>query len=250
MKESEFLELLNLYLDHEISPADALRLEQEVMSNPSRRAVYRTYCRMHKACGLLAADFQKEVALAPDDRRGNVATLADPGVGRPSRLGYYVAGTLMAAAAGLAFVFLMPMLSKSREVRGTMARTLPGKDSGGEVSSGPRQAAPAGAGQRGLVSVAAQGNPRELGQVRLIAGSLVLSGNRQQQESAAAMASVVDDQLAWMREFQMMSLQERQRIEQLRFEAAPVSLRPDGRQLGGFAPAEAAAESTAFRFVR
>ena len=30
MKDSEFLELLNLYLDHEISPADAARLEAEV----------------------------------------------------------------------------------------------------------------------------------------------------------------------------------------------------------------------------
>ena len=29
MKDSEFLELLNLYLDHEISPADAARLEAD-----------------------------------------------------------------------------------------------------------------------------------------------------------------------------------------------------------------------------
>ncbi|MBM3852970.1 MAG: zf-HC2 domain-containing protein [Verrucomicrobia bacterium] len=251
MKESEFLELLNLYLDHEISPADALRLEQEVMSNPSRRAVYRTYCRMHKACGLLAADLQKEGALAPGDRRGDGEAYANASVGRASRVGYYVAGSLMAAAAGLALVFWLPILSKPREVRATIARALPGEESGAELSPGSRPMAPAGVGQRGLVSVATPlGSPREKGQIRLIAGSLVLSGSRQPLEIATAMVTAGDDQLAWMRDFQMVSLQERQRIEQLRFESVPVSLRPDGRQLGVPAPQEAAAETTAFRFVR
>ena len=32
MKDSEFIELLNLYLDHEISAADAVRIEAEVMT--------------------------------------------------------------------------------------------------------------------------------------------------------------------------------------------------------------------------
>ena len=35
MKDSEFIELLNLYLDHEISTADAARLEAEVQANPA-----------------------------------------------------------------------------------------------------------------------------------------------------------------------------------------------------------------------
>ena len=60
MKDSEFTELLNLYLDHEISAADAARLEAEVQINPNRRRVYQEYCRMQKACKLLAHDFACE----------------------------------------------------------------------------------------------------------------------------------------------------------------------------------------------
>lgn len=65
MKDSEFLELLNLYLDHEISAADAARLEAEVQANPKRRSVYQEYCRMQKACTLLAKDFADQ----PADRK-------------------------------------------------------------------------------------------------------------------------------------------------------------------------------------
>ena len=62
MKELEFIELLNLYLDHEISPEDAARLEAEVLNNPARRRVYREYCQMQKACKAIAVDFQAEAA--------------------------------------------------------------------------------------------------------------------------------------------------------------------------------------------
>jgi len=62
MKDSEFLELLNLYLDHEIAAADAARLEAEVKDNPDHRRTYLEYCRMQKACTLLAKDFASEPA--------------------------------------------------------------------------------------------------------------------------------------------------------------------------------------------
>ena len=60
MKDSEFIALLNLYIDHEITVADAARLEAEVQSNPERHQIYRQYCRMQKACTVLAQDFQTE----------------------------------------------------------------------------------------------------------------------------------------------------------------------------------------------
>jgi len=60
MKESEFIELLNLYIDHEISAEDAVRLEAEVVSDPKRRQVYRQYCQMHKACAVLADQFSEQ----------------------------------------------------------------------------------------------------------------------------------------------------------------------------------------------
>jgi len=43
MKDREFIELLNLYVDREISAEDALRLEREVATDPKRREVYDQY---------------------------------------------------------------------------------------------------------------------------------------------------------------------------------------------------------------
>jgi hypothetical protein len=100
MKDSEFIELLNLYLDHEISAADAARLEAEVQSNPDRRRVYREYCQMQKACKVLAEDFveesaaeQKIVAFESARRRARTGNL-------------YLAGTFAAAAACAAVIFV------------------------------------------------------------------------------------------------------------------------------------------------
>lgn len=58
MKESKFIELLNLYVDHQISPADAAWLESEIQRQPERRQIYRQYCQMQKACLLLAENFR------------------------------------------------------------------------------------------------------------------------------------------------------------------------------------------------
>ncbi len=60
MKESKFIELLNLYVDHQISPDDAKLLESEVESNPTRRRIYRQYCQMQKACALMGAGLHAE----------------------------------------------------------------------------------------------------------------------------------------------------------------------------------------------
>ena len=62
MNDSEFLELLNLYLDHEISAADAARLEAAVQKDPARHRTYLEYCRMQKACTILAKDFVDQSA--------------------------------------------------------------------------------------------------------------------------------------------------------------------------------------------
>lgn len=57
MNDRQFIELLNLYVDNEIGPEDALRLEAEVLTHPERREVYRQYCRMQKACSMLSERF-------------------------------------------------------------------------------------------------------------------------------------------------------------------------------------------------
>jgi hypothetical protein len=53
VNETRFIELLNLYVDHQIGPREAAELEAEILSNPARRRTYQDYCRMQRACGLL-----------------------------------------------------------------------------------------------------------------------------------------------------------------------------------------------------
>ncbi len=97
MKESEFLELLNLYLDHEITAEDAARLEAEVMRSPERRRTYRQYCMMQKACAGLASKFTED---APAE---NVVPFAAP----RRRLAPIYLATGLAAAACLAVTFVV-----------------------------------------------------------------------------------------------------------------------------------------------
>ncbi len=94
MKDSRFIELLNLYVDHRISDADAAVLETEIQHNPARRQIYRQYCRMQKACATLAENFRTE---APDHAdAGKVVEFT------PRRRSFvrsaYAVGTLAAAA--------------------------------------------------------------------------------------------------------------------------------------------------------
>ncbi len=49
MNNSRFIELLNLYVDQELSAEEAVELEREIAQNPQRRATYNQYCRMQRA---------------------------------------------------------------------------------------------------------------------------------------------------------------------------------------------------------
>ncbi|MBX3750337.1 MAG: hypothetical protein KF897_09630 [Opitutaceae bacterium] len=97
MKDTKFIELLNLYLDHQISETDAAALEAEIRQNPARHRLYRQYCQMHKACAQLSAQFTAE---APAPARAASAKPAR----RLASLYYYGAG--LAAAACVAFIVM------------------------------------------------------------------------------------------------------------------------------------------------
>jgi hypothetical protein len=68
MNDNEFIELLNLYVDREINPEDAARLEGEVVSDPRRRKIHDQYCRIQKACSMLS-DQPSEVSSSESGRR-------------------------------------------------------------------------------------------------------------------------------------------------------------------------------------
>lgn len=65
MKQDKFIELLNLYLDLEISLEDATRLEEEIQRSPERRKLYREYCQMQKGCSLIAEKFSESDQTEP-----------------------------------------------------------------------------------------------------------------------------------------------------------------------------------------
>ncbi len=62
MNDQRFTALLNLHLDHEISPVESAELEAEISLSPERRHEYRRYCQMQQACAQL---FERKRAQAP-----------------------------------------------------------------------------------------------------------------------------------------------------------------------------------------
>lgn len=249
MKESEFLELLNLYLDHEISAEDAIRLEQELKTNAARRKVYRDYCRMQKACTMLAANFETETTeskAARDTKQEEAFSL--PGFLWRWRTGFSLAGAA-AVAAALVTAFYV---GRPAGVPGPADKMVggpavaPGGAPGAMALRTKSDQPPTTT--RGLVSVAGRessGAPR----ITLVAAPLVLSANNQTGSPLMTTAlPASEDELAWVRSFQMISMQERKKIEQLRFETPVPSLRPEGRPLGVRNSADAEVEMTAFRF--
>jgi len=62
MKENRFIELLNLYIDRQITPAEAAELEAEIQDHPAHRETYQQYCRMHHATKLVYESFRAHAA--------------------------------------------------------------------------------------------------------------------------------------------------------------------------------------------
>ena len=236
MKESEFIELLNLYLDHEISAADAARLEAEVQANPARRRVYQQYCRMQKACKIVVADFQAEAARADADRKVvpfEPAAVA-AAVGQRARMNrFYTVGTFAAMAACVAIIFV----GRSRQQQTSPGTAAPADNVARAVQpttpnptndeAKPTMVATDTATPRGLVVV-----PRAQ---PLNNHPLLLSGNSQTEAIfTGTQQSQADTQLDWINALHLAPLPQRVAADQFHFDAHPTSLRPEnGRALGG-----------------
>jgi hypothetical protein len=249
MKDSEFIELLNLYLDHEISAADAARLEAEVQNNPERRKVYQTYCRMQKACKVLAADFVAEESVAASDAGKKVVafdpTAAAVAADQRKRVrGFYAVGSLMAAAACVAFVVVKqgePTAARSQDtvVQATPAPVNVAKQ---EVVAAAQTPAPRG----GIVLVGRAQQQKQSAQPTLVSDPLLLSNSSVNGVFTAATKDT-NSQLGWIRDVQIAPLQP-QTAQELPFnvERAPS---PQPRTAGGNGPpADTAVEWVAFRF--
>ncbi|HLP07532.1 MAG TPA: zf-HC2 domain-containing protein [Opitutaceae bacterium] len=103
MTHDQFIELLNLYVDGELPPAQAVELERAIAGDPERRRIYRQYCQMQKACAGLAEQFREEAAPAPQFRRGKVVAIEARGSREWLRsLGLVASGALAACAVFVA----------------------------------------------------------------------------------------------------------------------------------------------------
>lgn len=111
MKDTRFTELVNLYIDRQISPDEQAELELEIQSNPRRRQVYLQYCRMHRATKLVYESFRAQTE-QPGQPARQPATIAHiQGRIRQRRLRWAYAASGLAAAACVAFVVMRSNLT-------------------------------------------------------------------------------------------------------------------------------------------
>ena len=60
MEIERFKELLNLYLDDEISSVELSKLISEIRRDPERKELLIEYCRINKACSRLSKQLNGE----------------------------------------------------------------------------------------------------------------------------------------------------------------------------------------------
>lgn len=229
MKDSEFIELLNLYLDHEISAADAVRLEAEVQGNAARRGIYQDYCRMQKACKVLAYDFQTEAPAVPERKVIPFEPAADAAP-RPARAarasGFYTFGTLAAAAACVAVI----LVSRS-------SNPSPAASAGGLAQTAPAATVQA-------VAVA----PAPVKSDAVAGSPLFLSGKAQSEALHVAVNEETNARFAWMTSVQLAPIpQEPVLTEPLRFEART---KTEPGVYSSPQPLDVPVHSAAFRFQK
>lgn len=234
MKDSEFIELLNLYLDHEISPADAARLEAEVQRSPERRKVYRDYCKMQKACMVLA----EEAAVAPAQSENNVVSFESA----PSRAwGFTTYATGLCAAAAcvaLALVVRTGHGSAGSAPQAADAATV------AAVQISPLASERSGARDFPL-TVSVNARATEQLQPVFAAQSLALT---KQARNESATAAPADPRFDWMQRVQVASLKGID-ADELLFDAKP-TLQPDSRSFRSRRMIEGQFEKAAFQFQR
>ena len=119
MNDRRFLELLNLYLDHELSDTEAAELDTAVRSNPERRRTYDEYCRLQRGCSLLSQGACSAAPAAPRYVRSlhelerKIAHPRTPSTWSPLYVGALAS---LGVAAGIAWLVVTPRPSSSPTV--------------------------------------------------------------------------------------------------------------------------------------
>lgn len=121
MKDTRFTELVNLYIDRQISPDEAAELELEIQSNPRRRQVYLQYCRMHRATKLVYESFRAQTEQNGQPARQPATIAHIQGRIRQRRMRWVYAASGLAAAACVAFVVMRSNFTDATNAPATLA---------------------------------------------------------------------------------------------------------------------------------
>jgi len=228
MKDAEFIELLNLYLDHEISAADAARLEAEVQRSPARRQVYRQYCQMQKACSMLSADF-----VAEREAKKIIAFEPRQSAWRPAI--WSMAG-LAAAAACAAFVLFNRNSAVAPAGQSPVASYAP------SVVEPPLRPPSAAVDTRSIARTIATPAQRNELRAVLTANALTFGGSQ-----AVALAPA---ELDWIRNVKLAPMQIAPAATELRFDTPRPTLKSEPAIYRSSRPIQGTVEMTAFQFQK
>lgn len=247
MKESRYIELLNLYVDHQLTAAESAELEAEVQKDPARRRLFVQYCRMQKGCTAL---FEAERSLAPktaaavmalDNRVASTEVTVFPGWNFFGRRGVQIVGGSMVAAACVAFALVQWRTSSS-------GPALSGNAVADAASAGKVAAAPSVVQDTVSSSALSAGAPRAEFQPVFIATTSLRSGREWEMESSVAHNAGVTGGLEWLNSVSLPAVRPVQ-AEDLAFE--PATLRqPETRVYGSRRPLRATTEMSAFQFQK
>lgn len=242
MKESRYIELLNLYVDHQLSPEEAAELEAEVQRSPERRRLYTQYCRMQKACTLL---FEAERSHAPKTaaailaaERPAVTVIEFPNGGWAR--GLFAAGAVAAAAC----VVLVAMRwsgtgrdSSDRSAPALAAVQAPVAPASLEHTSDATEVP---------VSIPVASGPRTT-QFKSV---LVASAFQQRgQDTRVDFGDKSQTNFVWINRVDLKPVK-MPTVDDLRFDANESLTPVDGRTFGPRESADATVEMTAFRLLR
>lgn len=108
MKENRFIELINLYVDRQISPAETAELEAEIQTSPRHRKIYQQYCHMHRATKLVYETFRAnaEQPVGDGSRSGGSVAQFEHSRQRTQRTRWLYSAAGLAAAACFAVVLV------------------------------------------------------------------------------------------------------------------------------------------------
>jgi len=127
MKEPRFIELINLYVDRQISPAETAELEAEIQTSPRHRKIYQQYCHMHRATKMVYETFRanaEQPVVEPSRSGGSVASF-EYSRKQTSRTRWLYSGAGLAAAACFAFVMVRTGSFAKVENSATLASAQP-----------------------------------------------------------------------------------------------------------------------------